>query len=266
MSSGTGNPISAMFRAFKRVFVWLGFAIEDATQSDALDEATIQSEINKSKQKANQAQTENGRLAGNIAMLKDQISQQKREEERLRSLVQLAINENDVTNGPMYAESLANLKTDLANNEVQLQKLEAWYKNNVDIIAESLRQVMKFQQDFEQLKIRVKLSRSQQAIAEMIKASTTELQGMVGGEASEAMQRMREAAFAGEGQITATVDLAQQMGSTVKMEQQARKARGLALFNEMKAQIAAQNPNAAEAAVQPMAAKQEKTQVIQVQQ
>lgn len=267
MSSGTGNPFTAIGRFFHKCMIILGFAIDDMGNNDMMNEATVQAEIGKAKQKASQAQSENGKLAGNIAMVKAQIADQKREEEKLVALVKIAINENDVTNGSSYAENLANLKTDIANNQQQLESMTNWYKNNVEIIAESLRQVQKFQRDFDQLKIRVKIGRSQQALAEMLKASTTELQGMVGGEAAEAMQRMRETAFAGEGQMTATIDLANKMGSSIKQEQIARQARGRALFEEMAAAAKSKSPNVGEQAIQVIAAvkAEEKPQVVQVQ-
>src|SRR5438552_14654071 len=62
-----------MFRAIKRVFIWLGLMAEKATETDAINEAVVERGIRDSKAKADKAHYANGQLAGQIALLKDQI-------------------------------------------------------------------------------------------------------------------------------------------------------------------------------------------------
>src|SRR3954465_11357986 len=141
-----------MFRAFKRIFIWLGLMAEKATETDAINEAVVERGIRDSRVKADQAHTANGQLAGQIAMLKDQIKRQLRQKQELQGLLQAAAAANDEGNGAHYAEELANLEQDSSENDSQLQGLEQLYKQNTEIIAESLRQVQRFQREFETLK------------------------------------------------------------------------------------------------------------------
>lgn len=238
-------------RAFKRFFVWIGVLVDNATDTDAINMANVEAGIRTSKQKADDAHRANGKLAGQIALLKEQIARQEREKENLEGLVLAAANQNDETNGAVYAEQLASLETDLGENKAQLQNLETWYEQNTQAIAESIRQIRSFQQEFERTKVRVALSRSQEGLAEMMKANITELQGMVGGEMGQSMQKLREAAAAGQGQMKATIDLAKEMGASVRLQQEARKTRGLALFREKQAQLAAKKAETAGTAVTP---------------
>ena len=135
---------------------------------------------------------------------------------------------------------------------MQLQNLEELYKQNTQIIAQSIREVQKFQQEFEQVKVRVAVGRSLENLATLMKGSITELQGMMGGELSQSMQQLRQSAASGEGQMRATLDLAKEMGSSIQRQQDMRKARGAQLFEEYKrkmgmVQAEAAAPAAAEA-------------------
>jgi phage shock protein A len=223
-----------MFRAIKRVFIWLGLMAEKATETDAINQAVVERGIRDSKAKADKAHYANGQLAGQVALLKDQIKRQERQHDELASMLQAAAAANDEANGAHYAEELATLEGDLKENQSQFQSLEELYKQNTSIIAESLREIQKFQREFETVKARVAIGRSLESLAGMMKSSITELQGMMGGEMSQSMQQLRQSAAGGEGQMRATLDLAKEMGSNVSRQQDARKLRGKALFDEYK--------------------------------
>jgi len=233
-----------MFRAFKRIFIWLGLMAEKATETDAINEAVVERGIRDSRMKADQAHTANGQLAAQIAMLKDQLKRQLRQKQELQGLLQAAAAANDEGNGAHYAEELANLEQDVADNESQLQGLEQLYKQNTEIIAESLRQVQRFQREFETLKTRVAVSKSLDNLATMMKGSIGELQGMIGGEIGQSMEQLRQSAASGEGQMRATMDLAKEMGSGVARQQEMRKARGKMLFDEYKKKMNLVQPEA----------------------
>jgi phage shock protein A len=223
-----------MFRSIKRLFIWLGLMAEKATETDAINQAVVERGIRDSKSKADKAHYANGQLAGQIALLKDQIKRQERQRDELQSLLQVAVAANDEANGAHYAEELATLEQDLKDNQSQADSLEQLYKQNTSIIAESLREIQRFQREFEAVKARVAIGRSLDNLATMMKSSITELQGMMGGEMATSMQQLRQSAAGGEGQMRATLDLAKEMGSGVARQQEARKMRGAALFQEYK--------------------------------
>jgi len=203
--------------------------------------------IRDAKAKADKAHYANGQLAGQIALLKDQIKRQERQRTELQGLLQAAAAANDEANGAHYAEELATLEQDLADNQAQAQNLEQLYQQNTSIIAESLREIQRFQREFEATKARVAIGRSLENLAGMMKSSITELQGMMGGEMSQSMQQLRQSAAAGEGQMRATLDLAKEMGSNITRQQEARRARGAVLFQEYKKKMGMVQPEAAAA-------------------
>jgi hypothetical protein len=249
-----------MFRAIKRVFIWLGLMAEKATETDAINEAVVERGIRDSKAKADKAHFANGQLAGQIALLKDQVKRQQRQKEDLQSMLQAAAAANDEANGAHYADELATLEQDLKDNQDQLDNLEQLYKQNTEIIAESLRQIQKFQREFEATKARVAIGRSLENLAGMMKSSITELQGMMGGEMSQSMQQLRQSAASGEGQMRATLDLAKEMGSGIARQQEARKLRGAALFQEYKKKMGMVQPEVA-ATAQPAAQPAERQKI-----
>src|SRR3989454_9388634 len=128
-----------MFRAIKRVFIWLGLMAEQATETDAINQAVVERGIRDSKVKADKAHYANGQLAGQIALLKDQIKRQERQRDDLQGMLQAAAAANDEANGAHYAEELSTLEADLGENKTQLDSLEQLYKQNTEIIAQSLR-------------------------------------------------------------------------------------------------------------------------------
>jgi len=249
-----------MFRAIKRVFIWLGLMAEKATETDAINQAVVERGIRDSKAKADKAHYANGQLAGQIALLKDQIKRQERERADLQGMLQAAVAANDEANGANYAEQLATLEQDLNDNKAQAQSLDELYQQNTQIIAQSLREIQKFQREFEAVKAKVAIGRSLEGLAGMMKSSITELQGMMGGETGQSMQQLRQAAAGGEGQMRATLDLAKEMGSGISRQQEMRKARGSMLFQEYKKKMGMVQPEAASSA-QPTAAPTEKQKI-----
>ncbi len=234
-----------MFRAIKRLFIFLGLAAEKATETDAINQAMVERGIRDARARADKAHYANGQLASQVALLRDQVKRQDRQREELQGLLQVAAASNDEANGAMYAEELANLEQDLKENTDQVNNLEALYKQNTEIVAQSLREIQKFQRDFEQLKARVAVGRSLEGLAGMMKNSISELQGMMGGELSQSMQQLRQSAAQGEGQMRATLDLAKEMGSNVQRQQEQRKARGAMLFQQYKQKMGMVQPEAA---------------------
>jgi phage shock protein A len=223
-----------MFRAIKRLFIWMGLMAEKATETDAINQAVVERGIRDSKVKADKAHYANGQLAGQIALLKDQVKRQERQRDDLQGMLQAAVAVNDEVNGATYAEELATLEQDLNENQAQMKNLEDLYQQNTEVIGQSLREIQKFQREFEAVKARVAVGRSLENLAGMMKSSITELQGMMGGEMSQSLQQLRQSAASGEGQMRATLDLAKEMGSGIKRQQDMRKARGAMLFQEYK--------------------------------
>jgi len=223
-----------MFRAIKRLFIWMGLMAEKATENDAINQAVVERGIRDAKAKADKAHYANGQLAGQIALLKDQIKRQDRQREDLQGMLQAAAAANDEANGAHYAEELATLESDLNENKSQLQSLEQLYQQNTEIIAQSLREIQRFQREFEAVKAKVAIGRSLENLSGMMKSSINELQGMMGGEMGQSMQQLRQSAASGEGQMRATLDLAKAMGSDISRQQEMRKTRGSMLFQEYK--------------------------------
>jgi chromosome segregation ATPase len=233
-----------MFRAFKRVFIWLGLMAEQATETDAINQAVVERGIRDSKAKAEKAHYANGQLAGQIALLKDQVKRQERQKAELQGLLQAAAAANDEANGAHFAEELAAVENEVTENNAQLESLETLYKQNTEIIANSLREIQKFQREFEAVKAKVAVGRNLEQLAGMMKGSITELQGMMGGEMGQSMQQLRQSAAGGEGQMRATLDLAKEMGSSIQRQQEMRKARGALLFKEYQKKMGMVQPGA----------------------
>jgi hypothetical protein len=233
-----------MFRAIKRLFVALGLWAEKATETDAINEAQVEAGIRESKSKAEKANFANGQLAGQIGLLKDQCRRQEAKLLETRSLLQAAIAANDDANGALYAEELATQEAELTENQTQLKTLQETYAQNTQIIANSIREIQKFQREFETVKARVAMGKSMANLAQMMQSSITELQGM-GGEMGKSMEQLRQSAAGGMGQMTATMDLAKAMGSDIARQQEARKMRGNMLLQQYKQKMGMVNPEAA---------------------
>jgi chromosome segregation ATPase len=227
----------------------MGLMAEKATETDAINQAVVERGIRDSRPRLTRRITRMGSLPGK-SPLKDQIRRQERNRDELQSLLQAAAAANDEANGAHYAEELATLEQDLNENKNQAQHLEQLYNQNTSIIAESLREIQRFQREFEAVKPR-RHWRSLEGLAGMMKSSITELQGMMGGEMGQSMQQLRQSASAGEGQMRATLDLAKEMGSGIARQQEARKARGAMLFQEYKKKMGMVQPEVASAATPP---------------
>src|SRR5438094_9397742 len=249
-----------MFRAIKRVFIWLGLMAEKATETDAINEAVVERGIRDSKVKADKAHYANGQLAGQIALLKDQTKRQERQRDDLQGMLQAAAAANDEANGAHYAEELATVEQDLSENKSQLDSLDQLYRQNTEIIAQSLREIQKFQREFEAVKAKVAIGRSLENLSGMMKSSINELQGMMGGEMGQSMQQLRQSAASGEGQMRASLDLAKEMGSGIARQQEARKMRGAVLFQEYKKKMGMVQPEVA-ASAQPAAAQPDRQKI-----
>lgn len=241
------------FNAIRRVFIWLGLAAEKATETDAINEAIVERGIRDAKAKADKAHYANGQLAGQIALLKDQLKRQERQRAETQSLLQAAAASNDEANGSHFAEELAGLESEIAENKAQLENLEQLYQQNTQIIANSLREIQKFQREFEATKARVAVGRSMEQLSVLMKGSIGELQGMMGGDMGKSMDQLRQAAASGEGQMRATLDLAKEMGSNIQRQQEMKRARGAMLFKEYQKKMGMTQPqaNAAPASTAP---------------
>jgi len=233
-----------MFRAFKRLFIYLGLIAEQATETDAINQAVVERGIRDSKAKAEKAHYANGQLAGQVALLKDQVKRQERQKTELQGLLSAAAAANDEANGAHFAEELAAIEQDLAENQAQLENLEQLYQQNTTIIANSIREIQKFQREFEAVKARVAVGRSLENLAGLMKGSISELQGMMGGEMGQSLQQLRQSAAGGEGQMRATLDLAKEMGSSIQRQQEMKKARGAMLFKEYQKKMTMVQPTA----------------------
>lgn len=237
---------------------WLGLSAEKATETDAINQAVVERGIRDAKAKAEKAHYANGQLAGQIALLKDQIKRHQRQREDLQGLLQAAAAANDEANGAHYAEELATVEQELADNQAQFENLEQLYQQNTQIIAQSLREVQKFQREFESVKAKVAIGRSLENLAGIMKGSITELQGMMGGEMGQSMQQLRQSAAGGEGQMRATMDLAKEMGSGVARQQEMRRTRGAQLFQEYKKKMGMVQSESAAPAPAPERAERQK--------
>ena len=233
-----------MFRALKRLFIWFGLAAEKATETDAINQAVVERGIRDAKAKADKAHYANGQLAGQIALLKDQTKRQERQRQEHQGFLEAAAAANDEANGIHYAEELASLDQDIAENQSQLKNLEELYQQNTQIIATSLREIQKFQREFEAVKAKVAVGRSLENLAGLMKGSIGELQGMMGDEMGQSMQQLRQAAAGGEGQMRATLDLAKEMGSSIQRQQEMKRARGSQLFKEYQQKMGMTQPAA----------------------
>ena len=236
MSDNSSGLLAAIGRFFRRWGVLMGVRLDRATESDEFNEATVERGIRDSKEKAQKAHYANGQLAANIALLKAQVKREESEMLEIESALKIAVSQNDEANGIHYAELKANLEQEIADNKEQLKGLSETYEQNTKVIADSIREVQRFQREFEAMKVKVRVGRSLESLATMISSSVTELQG-IGNETTSAMDRMRQAAANGQGQMTATLDLAKQVGSSIAIKQEARKARGRALFEQYKQQM-----------------------------
>jgi hypothetical protein len=219
-------------RALHRLLIWLGLTAEKATETDAINEAVVERGIRDSRAKADKAHQANGQIAAQISLLTGQYKLQEGKRDDMQSLLQAAARANDSVNGASYADQLATIEEGLNQSHEQIATLTSLYNQNTQIIANSLRAIQQSTIEFENLKAKVQVSRSLEQLSGLMKGSITELQGMVGTQMNQSMDQLRQSAASGEGQMRATLDLAKAMGSDVRLQQDARAARGAQLFQE----------------------------------
>src|SRR6185436_13448996 len=106
-----------MFRAFKRIFIFLGLMAEKATENDAINAAVVERGIRDSKARADKAGYANGQLAAQSALLKEQVKKQTRQKEEIEGLLRAAAAAGDEENGGHYAEELAQMEQDIVDNQ-----------------------------------------------------------------------------------------------------------------------------------------------------
>jgi phage shock protein A len=247
-----------MFRAIKRIFIFLGLMAEKATENDAINAAVVERGIRDAKARADKAGYANGQLAAQSALLKEQLKKQHRQREDIQGLLRAAAAANDEENGGHYAEELAQSEQDIADNESQLEGLESLYKQNTQIIGDSIREIQRFEREFEQTKARVAVSKQLESLSGLMKSSVSEMQGMLGGEIGQSMQQLRQSAASGEGQMRATMDLAREVGSGIARQQEMRKARGKMLFDQYKQKMGMVQPDAQAPQAQPAPPERQK--------
>jgi hypothetical protein len=228
--------MGAFTSAISRIFSFISNALWKSTNTDAINQAVVENGIRNSKSRADKAHYANGQLQSQIILLRDQVKKQERKKQEIEDMLSIAARQNDEANGAMYAEQLSSMEEDLKDNQEQLSSLEETYKQNTAIIGNSLREIRKFEMEFEQTKVKVALGRQLEGLAELTKSSITELQGMVGGEMGQAMQQLRSSAASGQGQMKATLDLAKEMGASVRIQQEAKAQHGKMLFKEYQMQ------------------------------
>src|SRR5437870_13904854 len=105
-----------MFRAIKRLFIWLGLMAEKATETDAINQAVVERGIRDSKVKADKAHYANGQLAGQIPLLQDHAQRQERQRQHLQRALQPAPAPHHQATRAPYAPPLATLEHDPADN------------------------------------------------------------------------------------------------------------------------------------------------------
>jgi hypothetical protein len=218
------------FRAARRLCIWFGLIAERATESDSINEAVVERGIRNARGAADRAHYANGRLAGQIAVLQDQRKRQDRRRVELQARLHEAALAKDAVNGAHYAEELAIVEDEIATADAALGNFEGLYRQNTEIIANSLREIRAFTSDFEAIKAKAAVGRSLEQLASLMKVSITELQGMMGDDVNRSLQQMRDRAAGGEGHLRASLDLAKEFGADFKRQQDERRARGAALF------------------------------------
>src|SRR6202008_5050017 len=102
-----------MFRAVKRIFIWLGLMAEKATETDAINQAVVERGIRDAKAKADKAHYANGQMPGQGAVLRDQGRGQERHRVDPHGMLQPAAAANDDANGCLYAAVWVTLEQEL---------------------------------------------------------------------------------------------------------------------------------------------------------
>jgi len=230
----------------KRILIAIGFWADEATHTAAIDEANIQADIKRQNDNALKANKDNGDLQTTIILLKQQIHNGEINAQTLTQQLKEAAASNDEARGADLAERLDRANSELQINTEQMTTLEGLYQQNLDVIANSLRETERLQAEFKTLQAQNKNSKMLEQRAEQIQNSIAQLRQMT--DTGQALERMRERAAKGQGRFTATMDLAKKMGANIAQSQNERSARGRALFEQFKAKGTLTNPEVASAA------------------
>lgn len=234
-----------IWNAIRRVLIHLGILAEKATETPEINMSIIERGIRDAQARSEVAAKAAGDLKGQCNLLEDQTKKWKSKETELVALLNTAVQKNDEKNGAIWAQELAGVQADLKDNEEQLAALKAAYENHLSIIDSSNRQLKQFRDEFERMKVKVKLSAQQSAIADLLRASNAGLQDTIGGEMGNAMSQLKTAAATGAGRVQAVQDLARMSGTGADYEKAKREAVGSSLFAAYKAAAAAKTPEVA---------------------
>lgn len=233
-----------MANPFKNLWTWFWNSFLSSTQTQAIDQARFESNMRMRKQRIATAINANASIKTTMTQQADQISRQKRELADWQAALDDAIRRNDEVNGPVYANSIAKVSSEISDNEMQMQTLSDGYKENTKLIAEQTRQIQKDLQDYEQLKAKVAISATLEAAANDLMGSLQVFQG-IGSESAEVLERMRTRALAGQSKMAAVKDIATALGSTVDAKMAKEAAIGRSLWETAKAKAASDKSAAA---------------------
>jgi hypothetical protein len=161
-----------MFRAFKRLFIWLGLMAEKATENRRHQPSRGRARHPRcaGESRPGQHGQRPSRRPGGHVERSNQAPEPAEAGDPGPAPGRRRANDED--NGAHYAEELANIEQDIADNDTQLQGLEQLYQQNKEIIAQSLREVQKFQREFETLKTRVAVGKNLDGLATLMKAAS----------------------------------------------------------------------------------------------
>ena len=228
-----------MANPFKNIWVWFWNSFLTSTQTQAIDQARFESNMRERKKRIATAINANASIKTTITRQSDQISRQRKELAEWQAALDDAIRRNDEVNGPLYANSIAKLTSEISENELQMQTLTEGYKDNTKVIAEQTRQIQQDLQDYEQLKATVAISATLEAAANDLMGSLQEFQG-IGSESAEVLERIRTRALAGQSKMAAVKDVASALGSSVDARLAKEAAIGRSLWETAKAKVAAE--------------------------
>jgi len=226
------NPIVRLWRA-----IWEFFA--QSTETPAILMKNIEADMREKRARIDQANNANGDLKGKLNQLADQVNALKRQAADYQATVEAAIKQNNDEIGARYAQLLSDTEDQIKENEAQYANTKATYENFVKVIAEGISGLKDDAMRFQRLKAKVALSESQMQIASQIASSIPQLEGMIGGQASQDFAKLEEYAYKGSGRLEATKAVAEKLGSDIDVKLEAKKMRGKQMLDEYKAKMAA---------------------------
>jgi hypothetical protein len=232
-----GNP-------FKNLWTWFWNSFISSTQTQAIDQARFESNMRMRKDRIGTAINANASIKTTMTQQADQISRQKKDLAEWQAALDDCIRRNDEVNGPVYANTIAKLTSDISDNELQLQTLSDGYKENTKLIAEQTKQIQKDLQEYQQLKAKVAISATLEAAANDLMGSLQAFQG-IGSESAEVLERMRTRALTGQSKMAAVKDVASALGSSIDARAAKEAAVGRSLWEAAKAKAATEKSSEA---------------------